>query len=161
MSFVIKSFFQMNTMRYTKTSSLFGDWILWTFNKFMSTSNPNSTLTPLAKNPPSTRSEVLKTSFREGAEQLISLSEELLDLLADIQTKLPPFRATFSPHDNPSRLNDYGVLSNVLQATSTNTPKFQLPPRQEKLHWLSAWSPDSPARKMVQFDLDGTTLFIR
>ncbi|THU98640.1 hypothetical protein K435DRAFT_818824 [Dendrothele bispora CBS 962.96] len=103
--------------------------------------------------------KVLRTSFHEGAnyEQLIHGSKGILDLLDDIQDELPPFRATFSPHDNPNRLNDYGVLSTVLQAASTNNPipESELPQRQENLYWLSACSPNSTARKMPTWNLDG------
>jgi len=102
--------------------------------------------------------QVLKTSFREGAnhQHLLASSKGILDLLGDFQDELPPFRATFSPHDNPNRLNDYGVLSTALQAASAkkSIPKSELPPTQHELHWLSACSPDSPARQMPKFNLD-------
>lgn len=35
--------------------------------------------------------------------------DEILDLLKPIEHMLPPFRAIFSPHDNPDRLSDYHV----------------------------------------------------
>jgi hypothetical protein len=45
--------------------------------------------------------------------------DEILDLLRPIEQYLPPFRAVFSPHDNPNLLSDYNVKKVTLEAATT------------------------------------------
>jgi hypothetical protein len=44
--------------------------------------------------------------------------DEILDLLEPIDEYLPPFRAVFSPHDNPNLLSDYHVKKVTLEAAA-------------------------------------------
>lgn len=61
--------------------------------------------------------EVVTSSFQEGRyNQLIVGSVRIIGLLEEIDDVLPAFRATFSPHDGPNRLTDYGVQQAVLKA---------------------------------------------
>lgn len=59
--------------------------------------------------------EILQTAFR-GNEGLINHAYMILEHLKSIEDILPPFRATFSPHDGPNLLTDYGVKSALLEA---------------------------------------------
>ncbi|EEB89018.1 hypothetical protein MPER_12940 [Moniliophthora perniciosa FA553] len=61
---------------------------------------------------------VLRTSFEEGRDHLIRGGEDIVALLKDVSKDLPPFRATFSPHDGPNRLSDYEVKDAALVAAS-------------------------------------------
>lgn len=69
-----------------------------------------------------TNVSVVTYAFEEGRyDQLIKGSEQIVDLIQEIQDFLPPFRATFSPHDGPNRLSDYAVKSAALEAASVRT----------------------------------------
>ncbi|KAG2063178.1 hypothetical protein BDR04DRAFT_978260, partial [Suillus decipiens] len=84
----------------------------------------------------------------ESAPRLIASIERILDLLRDVEDLLPPFRAVFSPHDNPAMLSDYGVKSMSLEAAAGNftVTRNELPPIQRS-GWRSACHPSSPAWK--------------
>ncbi|KAJ7719085.1 hypothetical protein DFH07DRAFT_872353 [Mycena maculata] len=89
---------------------------------------------------------VVNTSFEAGKYgQLIRGSEDIIDLLGDVEEFLPPFRAVFSPHDAPNRLSDYVFSS------SANISRKKFPGTDPK-GWISA--PGSPARNR-SIDLDG------
>jgi hypothetical protein len=56
--------------------------------------------------------DVVNASFAPGKyDQLIKGSENILDLLSDVEEFLPPFRAVFSPHDGPNRVSAVPVHS--------------------------------------------------
>ncbi|KAJ8518174.1 hypothetical protein ONZ45_g4698 [Pleurotus djamor] len=98
---------------------------------------------------------VVKTAFQEGRyDQLIVGSVKILQLLEEVDDILPTFRATFSPHDGPNRLTDWGVQEATLRAAGQYTP---LPvadlPKINPIGWISACPPDSPART-TKIDLD-------
>ena len=43
-------------------------------------------------------------------------TQEVIDTLKDVQQWLPPFRAVFSPHDNPNMFTDWEVKSMMVRA---------------------------------------------
>lgn len=77
-----------------------------------------------------TDSSVVATSFSdpETSEQraLLRGLDEILDLLAPVEDALPPYRAIFSPHDNPNLLSDYHVKKATLDAASAGQCVFFL-----------------------------------
>jgi hypothetical protein len=44
--------------------------------------------------------------------------DEIVDLLRPVEDALPPYRAIFSPHDNPNLLSDYHVRKATLDAAA-------------------------------------------
>ncbi|KAF7303773.1 hypothetical protein MIND_00606900 [Mycena indigotica] len=91
---------------------------------------------------------VVNTSFAPGKyDQLIKGSVAVVDLLRDVEDRLPPFRAVFSPHDSPNRLSDYFVEEAARRAARQNkyVRRNQLP-NIDPTGWISACSPGSPAR---------------
>ncbi|KAG1871500.1 glycosyltransferase family 90 protein [Suillus subluteus] len=82
----------------------------------------------------------------DATERLLGRIDNVLRLLQDIEHLLPPFRAVFSPHDNPSMLSDHGVKSKALEAAAAHSTlkRNELPPVQRS-GWLSACHPSSPA----------------
>ncbi|KAG2351994.1 glycosyl transferase family 90-domain-containing protein [Suillus spraguei] len=83
---------------------------------------------------------------QDSAPRLISSIERILELFQDVDDLLPPFRAVFSPHDNPAMLSDYGVKSMALEAAAAGftVTQNELPPIQRS-GWRSACHPSSPA----------------
>ncbi|KAH7919709.1 glycosyltransferase family 90 protein [Leucogyrophana mollusca] len=81
-------------------------------------------------------------------DQLIQTVYNIIDLVVDVEHLLPPFRATFSPYDNPSMLSDYRIKSMALAAAANRTTiqRSDLPSNRE-LGWVQACSPSSPARE--------------
>jgi hypothetical protein len=70
---------------------------------------------------------VVNYAFEEGRyDQLIHGSEAIIDLLADIEDYLPPFRAVLSPHDGPNRLSDHFVRASALRAAHDGACKYFL-----------------------------------
>lgn len=58
--------------------------------------------------------DVVNSSFEPGKyDQLIKGSEKIIDLLSDIEEFLPPFRATFSPHDGPNRVSASSLAASM------------------------------------------------
>ena len=47
--------------------------------------------------------------------------DEIVDLLLPVEDALPPYRAIFSPHDNPNLLSDYNVKKATLDAAAAGT----------------------------------------
>jgi hypothetical protein len=41
---------------------------------------------------------------------------EIVELLEDVQDFIPPFRAVFSPHDNPNLFTDFELMSMARRA---------------------------------------------
>lgn len=56
-------------------------------------------------------------------EELDTRAKEMVDLLKDVEHLLPPFRAVFSPWDNPSLFSDYQVKAAALEASAVRTRK--------------------------------------
>ncbi|KAG2140698.1 glycosyl transferase family 90-domain-containing protein [Suillus clintonianus] len=88
----------------------------------------------------------------DSAERLLGRIDHVLQLLQDVEEFLPPFRAVFSPHDNPSMLSDHGVKSMALDAAAARTTvKRNELPMAQRSGWLSACPASSPA---WQYSLD-------
>ncbi|KAF7328025.1 SPX domain-containing protein [Mycena kentingensis (nom. inval.)] len=83
--------------------------------------------------------EAVRFELAKGAFQMI----ELLD---DVQRELPPFRAVFSPHDNPNLVTDYELRQKALDAAKRDTYINSADPPPTKHGWLSACPPFAPAR---------------
>ncbi|KAF9267963.1 hypothetical protein L218DRAFT_995514 [Marasmius fiardii PR-910] len=98
----------------------------------------------------STNVTIVRTSFREGDyDRLIQATPAIVDLLKEVEEHLPPFRATFSPHDGPNRLSDFEVRNAALEAANRgiHISRDDLP-GSSSLGWLSACSPTSRARSL-------------
>ncbi|KAG1729524.1 glycosyl transferase family 90-domain-containing protein [Suillus paluster] len=109
----------------------------------------------IAKSDESPHIEVVGYHLPPGSEEpLLKRIDNILRLLQDVEQFLPPFRAVFSPHDNPSMLSDYGVRSMAIAAAATRSilKRDELPTAQRS-GWLSACSPYSPAWE-YPLDLD-------
>ncbi|KAK7441565.1 hypothetical protein VKT23_020797 [Stygiomarasmius scandens] len=65
----------------------------------------------------------------------------------DLTQYIPPFRATFSPHDSPSMLTDWSFRQKAVEhAREGRTFNPLSSPRSQSHHgWLSACPPDAPA----------------
>ncbi|KZP07098.1 glycosyltransferase family 90 protein [Athelia psychrophila] len=85
----------------------------------------------------------------------IEQAQDLIDLLEDVQDFIRPFRATFSPHDNPNLLLDREVKTNMLRAAAageyvdlTDLPEVNLD------GWIAACDPSSPMRQIpIDFNI--------
>lgn len=51
-------------------------------------------------------------------------ARETMDLLQDIAKFIPPFRAVFSPHDNPNLFTDWDLKTQALQAAAAGKCTF-------------------------------------
>jgi len=69
-----------------------------------------------------TKIDVVTYALRDDG--LLRNSRGILGLFSDIEEYLPPFRAVFSPHDNPSLFSDYGVKATALSAAQSGTCTF-------------------------------------
>lgn len=68
-----------------------------------------------------------------------------LDILNDVYRYIPPFRATFSPHDGPSELVDWTWRKAAIDAARNGTYlKPEGLPQQDRSGWSGACPPDSP-----------------
>ncbi|KAJ7840826.1 glycosyl transferase family 90-domain-containing protein [Mycena olivaceomarginata] len=71
---------------------------------------------------------------------------QLIELLSEVEAELPPFRAVFSPHDNPNVGLDYELRQQALEAARKGTyVDTTQPPPQKHAGWLSACPPFSRA----------------
>ncbi|KAJ7347923.1 glycosyl transferase family 90-domain-containing protein [Mycena albidolilacea] len=71
---------------------------------------------------------------------------QLIELLREVEAELPPFRAVFSPHDNPNVGLDYELRQQALEAARKGTYiDTTHPPPQKHAGWLSACPPFSRA----------------
>lgn len=70
-------------------------------------------------------SDLVKTAFSDPdtwqQRALLRGLEEILALLEPVEDALPPYRAVFSPHDNPNLLSDYHVKKVTLDAAAAGT----------------------------------------
>jgi hypothetical protein len=48
-------------------------------------------------------------------------AREITDMLKNVSQFIPPFRAVFSPHDNPYMATDWGLKKQALHAAATQT----------------------------------------
>ncbi|KAL0957963.1 hypothetical protein HGRIS_000143 [Hohenbuehelia grisea] len=89
----------------------------------------------------------------EKLQRLVRGSSEIMDLLKPIEHLLPPFRATFSPHDNPNLVSDYHIKQAALEAASQQRHvDLSSLPQPAKLGYASACSPDSPGGRLAPLD---------
>lgn len=89
----------------------------------------------------------VKHELAEGAFQI-------MELLEDVEKHIPPFRAVFSPHDNPNLPTDYELREMALDAAASGRFININNPPEYKLHgWISACDPLSPAwRDPIKWD---------
>lgn len=77
--------------------------------------------------------KIVNTSFSDPAnweeKHLLRGAQDLVNLLRSIEHLLPPFRAVFSPHDNPNLLSDYGAKKMALDAAAKRSCECQSFPR--------------------------------
>ncbi|KAF9470694.1 hypothetical protein BDN70DRAFT_998858 [Pholiota conissans] len=72
---------------------------------------------------------------------------EMIELLEDVEHLLPPFRAVFSPHDNPNLPTDCELKRQALRAAQAGMYiDINNPPEAKLNGWLASCSPHSPAR---------------
>ncbi|KAF9450836.1 glycosyltransferase family 90 protein [Macrolepiota fuliginosa MF-IS2] len=77
---------------------------------------------------------------------LLNPGFEVIELLEDIQEYIPPFRAVFSPHDNPNLFTDWELRDMAVKAAAQGKYIDINNPPEVKLHgWLSACPPLSKA----------------
>ncbi|PFH51587.1 glycosyltransferase family 90 protein [Amanita thiersii Skay4041] len=82
---------------------------------------------------------------------------ELIELLEDVEKYIPPFRAVFSPHDNPNLPTDYELKKMALEAAKSETYiDLNNPPEVKLDGWISACPPSSPAR-LHPLDLENSS----
>jgi hypothetical protein len=70
---------------------------------------------------------ILNYTLKDGDETRINLLNagfEFIDLLEDVQDKIPPFRAVFSPHDNPNLPTDWELKEMALSAAARGKCEF-------------------------------------
>jgi len=63
--------------------------------------------------------ELLNFSLPEDPDKqdgLLNAGFDIIDLLEDVKHLIPPFRAVFSPHDNPNLPTDYELKTMMLEA---------------------------------------------
>ncbi|KAG5353292.1 hypothetical protein C0989_008510 [Termitomyces sp. Mn162] len=71
---------------------------------------------------------------------------EVMELLMDVQDKIAPFRAVFSPHDNPNLPTDWELREIALKHAAKGTFLDVNNPPPVKLNgWIAACPPTSPA----------------
>lgn len=105
------------------------------------------------------RTDLVKVAYEnpEMLEQrnLLRGLNEILDLLKPIEHLLPPFRAIFSPHDNPNLLTDYYVKKALLDAAKEGK-YIDLKQLPEAKHYgfASACPFDSPGRPVRDAPVD-------
>ena len=52
---------------------------------------------------------------------------QIMELLADVEKFIPPFRAIFSPHDNPNLHTDFELKSQALKHAAAGTCLYTTP----------------------------------
>ncbi|RDB30050.1 Beta-1,2-xylosyltransferase 1 [Hypsizygus marmoreus] len=79
---------------------------------------------------------------------------QIMELLEDVEEFIPPFRAVFSPHDNPNLHTDYELRTEALKHAAAGTfLDVNSPPEVKLSGWLSACDPMSPAwRDPIDWD---------
>lgn len=68
--------------------------------------------------------DIVNFTLPEGIdvqERLLQGGYEFIELLEEVQEFIPPFRAIFSPHDNPNLPLDYELKSMALEAAAAHT----------------------------------------
>ena len=55
----------------------------------------------------------------------VAQANEIADMLSQVSDFIPPFRATFSPHDNPHVVADWTLKAHALQAATAGTCTYK------------------------------------
>ncbi|KAF5367754.1 hypothetical protein D9758_009860 [Tetrapyrgos nigripes] len=86
-------------------------------------------------------------SKRDEKASAAEAKEEEEEERENLAQWIPPFRATFSPHDSPTMHTDWGLRKKALEYAREGRTFLQTnPPREPTSHgWLAACPPDSPA----------------
>ncbi|KAG6884641.1 hypothetical protein C0993_009358 [Termitomyces sp. T159_Od127] len=85
-------------------------------------------------------------NMKSGDHDLRSVGYEVIDLLKEIEDKLPPFRAVFSPHDNPNLPIDWELRQQAVKHAAAGTFLDINDPPPVKLNgWIASCPPTSPA----------------
>ncbi|KAG5653815.1 hypothetical protein H0H81_010283 [Sphagnurus paluster] len=72
---------------------------------------------------------------------------QIMELLEDVEEFIPPFRAIFTPHDNPTLHTDFELQTQALKHAAAGTFLDMNNPPPVKLNgWIAACDPASPAR---------------
>ncbi|EGN94295.1 glycosyltransferase family 90 protein [Serpula lacrymans var. lacrymans S7.3] len=109
----------------------------------------------IGKHHPTDPITVFNTTLPENRQKLLTeMVSNVLEVVEGVQYDIPPFRAVFSPYDNPSMLSEYTVKAMALEAAAARTfiNVSDLPPIKTR-GWIQACSPSSPARQQP-IDLD-------
>ncbi|KIJ63998.1 glycosyltransferase family 90 protein [Hydnomerulius pinastri MD-312] len=78
--------------------------------------------------------------------ELLTGAYQMVELMEAVQHLLPPFRAVFSPHDNPNVFVAHALKAAALVAANSQTKiRMRDLPRPHYNGWLSACSPNSSA----------------
>ncbi|KAJ7244376.1 glycosyl transferase family 90-domain-containing protein [Mycena haematopus] len=77
--------------------------------------------------------------------ELASGGFQIIDMLREVEDELPPFRAVFSPHDNPNLVMDHELRQLALDAAKKGTYIDPSHPPPQKHGWRAACAPLSPA----------------
>ncbi|KAG6884642.1 hypothetical protein C0993_009359, partial [Termitomyces sp. T159_Od127] len=86
--------------------------------------------------------------LRDGAYQI-------MNLLKEVEEKIPPFRAVFSPHDNPNLPFDWQLREQAIKHAAAETFLDINDPPPVKLNgWIASCPPTSPA-VLSPLNLDG------
>ncbi|KAJ7708318.1 hypothetical protein B0H17DRAFT_1191784 [Mycena rosella] len=92
---------------------------------------------------------MLNFTLPEDAEVLLELAagaSQIVDLLKEVERDIPPFRAVFSPHDNPNLVADYELKKRALDAAAAGNYIDVTDPTPQKHSWPAACPPLSPAQ---------------
>ncbi|KZT24399.1 glycosyltransferase family 90 protein [Neolentinus lepideus HHB14362 ss-1] len=94
--------------------------------------------------------DVLKTSFLQEnkRENHLKGGYDIIAMLKEVEQFIPPFRAIFSPHDNPNVVKNYELRRMAVEAAAEGKYiDVNHPPPAGAYGWLGACSPQSPARR--------------
>ncbi|KAF5381689.1 hypothetical protein D9615_005598 [Tricholomella constricta] len=84
----------------------------------------------------------------DQVEVLVAGAFQIMGLLQDVEEFIPPFRAIFSPHDNPSLPTDFELKEDALKHAAAGTfLDMSKPPPANLNGWIAACDPASPARR--------------
>ncbi|KAJ7708327.1 glycosyl transferase family 90-domain-containing protein [Mycena rosella] len=92
---------------------------------------------------------MLNFTLPEDAEVRLELAAgafQVIDLLKEVERDIPPFRAVFSPHDNPNLVTDYELKKQALDAAAAGHYIDVTDPTPQKHGWPAACPPLSPAQ---------------
>ncbi|KAJ7178854.1 glycosyl transferase family 90-domain-containing protein [Mycena crocata] len=92
---------------------------------------------------------MLNFTLPENEEVRLELAAgafQMIDLLAEVERDIPPFRAVFSPHDNPNLVTNYVLKQQALEAAKKGTYIDPANPPPWVHGWTAACPPFAPAQ---------------